>query len=277
MKLSFEFFPPKNAVSRKLFENTVERLKVFQPEYMSVTYGALGSQQNQTLEMVDYIQNMAGVEAAAHFTCIGSSLDKVHTFVADLQRLGVRRMVALRGDIPEGVETQEVLSDLKHASDLVAFMSEHYPDMHLSVAGYPEGHPEAVSLDEDLKQLKYKVDQGASVVITQLFFDNQFFIDFRNRARTLGLDCKIIPGIMPVTQYRMIERITQMCGVHIPKALSDFFAKDKSDEEVQSFAKEFTLKQCLDLKEQGVAEIHFYTLNQAKVVEDVCCHLKGDN
>lgn len=275
IKISFEFFPPKKAETLPAFYETVQRLKEFNPEFMSVTYGALGTNQDQTLDIVTTIQNQYAVDAAAHFTCIGSDESDVDQFVSALRAAGVTRMIALRGDIPDDVSKEDVLTRFMHASDLVAYVKDKYPDLYIAVAGYPESHPEAVSLNDDIQRLAEKVSLGADAVVTQLFFDNEVFLNFKEKARAAGVTVPIVPGIMPVTNYRMIERITQMCGVHVPDTMKKFFAADPTLEDTQKYALDFTLQQCQDLQRNGVEEFHFYTLNQARVIEDVCRVLQG--
>jgi methylenetetrahydrofolate reductase (NADPH) len=270
--LSFEFFPPKKEGTMKAFYETVQCLKTFDPTFMSVTYGALGTNQDKTLEIVKSIQNDYGVDTAAHFTCIGSDEEGVRQFISQLKEVGVSRMIALRGDIPSGVDKKDVLTRFSYASDLIAFIKNNYPELTLGVAGYPEGHPESTP-DDNLGHLAQKVSLGADFVVTQLFFDNTYFLRFRDKARAKGIKVPIIPGIMPITHYKMIERITQMCGVKIAPKIKEFFSKNPSDKEIKDFSGEFTLKQCENLLQEGADGFHFYTLNQVGVVENVCRRL----
>ena len=258
LKLSFEFFPPKTDSTTNHLKKTLKHLSTYHPVFMSVTYGALGSDQDRTLHWVDYIQNTMNINAMAHFTC-----------------LGVKNLMALRGDIPANNSHKNMLKDFNYASDLVSFVHQHYPHMNISVAGYPEKHPEAISLDKDLDYLKKKIDEGASRIVTQMFFNADYFLRFRDRCHQKGINCEIVPGIMPIIQYRMIEKITQMCGITIPRELIDFFELNHTEEVIHQFSLDYTLRQCIFLEKHGVDSFHFYTLNQIKVIEDICIYLTG--
>ncbi|OED37744.1 methylenetetrahydrofolate reductase [NAD(P)H] [PVC group bacterium (ex Bugula neritina AB1)] len=274
--LSLEFFPPKTEALLESLKKTLFRLKRYNPEYVSVTYGALGSNQEKSLSIVDHIQNKENIPTTAHFTCVGMSFEKAHAFLKELNSLGVSKVLALRGDIPSNVDLKSVFTDFRYASDLVSFISEKYPHFDIFVAGYPEKHPEAKSLETDIEHLKKKVDQGAKAVITQLFFDNDHFFRFRDKAQDLGIKCKIIPGIMPVTSYESIKKITQMCGVHLPKDLELFFSQDRNQQELDRFAVDFSLRQCEGLLEGGVDSFHLYTLNKLHVIENICAFLRKE-
>ena len=271
LSISFEFFPPKKQEEEPVFFQTVKNLKQFNPSFVSMTYGALGSNQDKSLQMIGKIKKEFNLEVLAHFTCIGTSYESVDNFVHKIDKIGSLNILALRGDIPEGVDTKDIFDDFNYAFDLVKYLKNKSCDMIIGVAGYPEAHIEAVSLDQDLEYLKQKQDAGADFIITQLFFDNNYFYDFCDKAIKMGINIPIIPGIMPVTNYKMIEKITQMCGVHISKEIMNFYSNENLNEQDQrKFAYEYLLKQTNELIDNNISNIHFYTLNKSGVVEQVC-------
>ncbi|MBI4180282.1 methylenetetrahydrofolate reductase [NAD(P)H] [bacterium] len=261
---SFEFFPPKTPEGeRKLYE-TVEVLRQHRPSFVSVTYGAGGSTRHKTVEIVSRIKKEIGIEAMAHLTCVGAARGEISSVLDHLKTEGIENVLALRGDPPQG-QTQFVAhaDGFRYASELVsAIRGDH--DFTIGVAGYPEGHVECGSRDEDLAHLKTKVDAGASFVITQLFFDNRDYFDFVKRARDIGIRVPIIPGIMPVTNYAQIRKFTQMCGAHLPKEMTDRLDAIHEDESaVQTYGVDHAVRQCQDLLDRGAPGIHFYTLNKS--------------
>ncbi|MBU0650939.1 methylenetetrahydrofolate reductase [NAD(P)H], partial [bacterium] len=271
--LSFEFFPPKREDQEPLFFETIGKLKEFNPSFVSVTYGAMGSNQEKSFEMVSKIRKDFDLTVLAHFTCIGTSTDNIRGYLDRLLSVGIDNVLALRGDIPEDLNKKDVLHDFNYAADLVRFIKENYgrEKFSIGVAGYPEGHPECDDLKQDLYFLKDKVDAGADYIITQLFFDNSKFYKFRDNAMKTGINVPILAGIMPIVSYKMIEKITQMCGCFIPEEILSFFNRnDISLEEQEKYAIDYMLKQCVDLKKNGVNNFHFYTLNKSGVVYDVC-------
>jgi len=269
---SFEYFPPKKQEQEESFFQTVEELNVFKPLFASVTYGAMGSNQEKSLRFVDHIQNTIKIETLAHFTCIGTTKENIDFFLEHLKKSGIYNILALRGDIPEGVKKDEVLQDFTYASDLVKYIKQKEKNrFSIGVAGYPEGHKETPDKKLYLEYLKRKVDEGADYIITQLFFENKFFFDFCNDARKAGINVPILPGIMPISNFKMIETITKMCGAKIPNSIIDFFSQqDISREDIDKFALENTFKQCKELVDNGFRHIHFCTLNKSSVVKDVC-------
>lgn len=268
--LSLEFFPPKNRAEWPDFFNTVERLKVLNPLFASVTYGAGGSTQNDTLEIVSRLAGDHGLVTMAHLTCIGAETEKLSIFLDQLMAAGVHNVLALRGDLPADA-SPEVFASLpfQNASDLVAFIRASHPGIGVGVAGYPETHPEAASADADLDFLKLKVEQGGDFIITQLFFDNADYFDFVRKARALGIDKPIIPGILPVVSLKVIQRIVSLCGAAIPPAyLQELEAADKEGgaEAVQEVGIAFARKQAQELLAGGAPGVHLYTLNRADAV-----------
>lgn len=276
--ISFEFFPPKTEeAEEKLFE-TVAQLKSLRPSFVSVTYGAMGSTRNNTLRIVSRIKKEAGIEAAAHLTCVGHTRDEIETILGDLQKSQVENIVALRGDPPKGeVKYKPLPGGLSHASDLVQFIRRHprfSKTFDLAVAGYPETHVECRDPKKDLEHLKYKVDQGADAVITQLFFDNRDYFDFVERAQAAGINIPIIPGIMPVTQGNQIEKFASMCGAKIPVLMKETILRCGEDQKaVEAFGVDYATGQCAELLRQGVPGIHFYTLNKSYATQQIAKNL----
>ncbi|MBI1977849.1 MAG: methylenetetrahydrofolate reductase [NAD(P)H] [Candidatus Omnitrophica bacterium] len=275
---SFEFFPPKTDEGEvKLFE-TVRHLKALNPSFVSVTYGAMGTTRANTIRIVERIKGEVGIEAAAHLTCVGHTRDEIEGVLGELCERGVENIVALRGDPPKGeTEYKPVPSGFKYAADLVRFIRKHPRfgnRFSLAVAGYPEGHIECPDKEEDLKHLKQKVNEGADAVITQLFFCNEDFFHFVDRARRIGIKIPIVPGIMPVTHGPQIQRFATMCGAKIPEVMQDAIQKFGEDQaSVEAFGIEHATKQCKDLLQNGVPGIHFYTLNKSHATERICLNL----
>lgn len=268
--LSLEFFPPKDRAEWPDFFATVERLKVLNPLFASVTYGAGGGTQNDTLEIVSRLAGDHGLVTMAHLTCIGAETEKLSIFLDQLVAAGVHNILALRGDLPVDTSPEVFASlPLQNASDLVAFIRRSHPEIGVGVAGYPETHPEAASAEADLDFLKLKVDQGGDFIITQLFFDNADYFDFVRKARALGIDKPIIPGILPVVSLKVIQRIVSLCGAAIPPAyLQELEAADQAGgaEAVQKVGIAFARKQAQELLAAGAPGVHLYTLNRADAV-----------
>jgi methylenetetrahydrofolate reductase (NADPH) len=268
--LSLEFFPPKDRAEWPAFFATVERLKVLNPLFASVTYGAGGSTQSDTLEIVARLAREYGLETMAHLTCVGADTAKLTTFLDQLVAVGVHNVLALRGDLPQDV-SPEIFAclPLQNASDLVAFIRATHPEIGVGVAGYPETHPEAASPDTDLSYLKLKIDQGGDFIVTQLFFDNQYYFDFVRKARALGITKPIIPGILPVVSLKVIQRIVALCGAAIPTPLlRKFEAADQRGgaAAVETVGVTFARKQVQELLAAGAPGVHLYTLNRADAV-----------
>lgn len=271
--ISLEFFPPKTREDWPVFFQTVQRLTDLKPLFASVTYGAGGSTNADSLEIVTRLQNDYGLETMAHLTCIGSTPDEIALFLNELKGAGVNNVLALRGDLPlEGTVDPPLLSSLQCASDLVSLIRSMFPAMGIGVAGYPEVHPEASSLEADLAFLKLKLDNGADFAITQLFFDNSLYHSFVKRARETGITKPIIPGILPVVSLKVIKRIVSLCGSSIP---SEFLAElEKADHAggaaaVQKVGVAYARLQAQELLKAGVPGVHIYTLNRAEVVLDL--------
>ena len=269
--ISFEFFPPKTqAGQEKLQEQQSLILKETRPEFFSVTYGAGGSTRQPTLETVFNTQSHTQIPTAPHLSCIGDSKSEIQDLLMLYKDKGIKRIVALRGDLPSGTGASR--GELPYAADLVAFIRETTGDhFTIEVAGYPEVHPEATSAAADLQNLKSKVNAGANSIITQYFFNIEAFADFANRCTQLGITVPIVPGIMPITNYEKLARFSTICGAEIPrwikKRLQDF--EDDSDS-LQQFGHEVVTRLCEQLITHQVSNFHFYTLNQAKPSLAIC-------
>ena len=263
--LSFEFFPPKDDIGFWDLYRTIESLKPLAPTYVSVTYGAGGQTRTKTLDLVARIKSDIGIESLAHLTCVGSTRDEIARVVDELKHRGITNILPLRGDPPKG-ETKFTPAEggFSFASELARFIRERHSDLCLGGACYPEGHPESPDRDRDLENLKHKVDAGVDFLITQLFFDNDDFFRFRDRAERIGISLPIVAGIMPILSVKQVKRFTQMCGAKIPKDLLRMIEAVEDDAEaVRHVGMYHSTQQCVNLLEQGVAGVHFYTLNRS--------------
>ncbi|SDB46901.1 5,10-methylenetetrahydrofolate reductase (NAD(P)) [Desulfonatronum thiosulfatophilum] len=266
-RISLEFFPPKDRALWPKFFETVERLRSLNPLFVSVTYGAGGSTQAATLDIVSTLKRDFDMEPMAHLTCVGACAEGLREFLDDLVRADVSNIMALRGDPPKGESTFTPSDDgFQHASDLVGFIAKNYQDFGVGVAGYPEGHPEAVGLEEDLRFLKAKLDLGGDFAVTQLFFDNKAYWDFMRKIRDVGIVKPIIPGIMPIFSLKFIQRITSMCGATLPEQfLKDLEQADArgGDAAVQEVGIRHAAQQIQDLLHNGAPGVHLYTMNRS--------------
>lgn len=263
--LSVEIFPPKSEKGDANLFKTLEELIGYQPAFVSCTYGAGGSTSKRTIELCKIIQDRFQTPATAHFTCVVSTREELIEWLKNASEAGINNIMALRGDPPEGQETF-IPADggLRYANELVALIREHFPKMGIGVAGYPEVHPDAVDAKTDLANLKRKVDAGADAVYTQLFFNNSCFHDFRERCVQAGIHCPIIPGIMPITEFKRIQRITAMCNSTLPVELKSKLESVQDDSTAQfEIGVEYAIKQCQELIDDGVPGIHFYALNRS--------------
>jgi methylenetetrahydrofolate reductase (NADPH) len=276
--ISFEFFPPKTPEGEKKLFQTVAELKNLAPSFVSVTYGAMGNTQANTLRIVEEIKYWIGLEVAAHLTCVAHSRSEIEKILMVLHEKGIENIVALRGDPPQG-ETQfkPPPHGFRYASELVRFIRRH-PTLgrafDLVVAGYPEGHPECRDKQKDLEHLKQKVNEGADAVVTQLFFDNHHYFDFVGRARKVGITVPIVPGIMPVTHGPQIEKFSRMCGAEIPRTIREAITRFGEDQaSITEFGIEYATRQCEELLGGGAPGLHFYTLNQSLATRQIFTNL----
>ncbi len=269
--LSVEVFPPRTENGDEELFRTLEELTCYQPAFVSCTYGAGGSTSKRTIELCEIIQNRLQSTATAHFTCVASTRDELIEWLRSASEAGITNIMALRGDPPAGQETfTPADGGLKHADELVSLIRKHFPDMGIGVAGYPEVHPESMDAETDLVNLKRKVDAGADAVYTQLFFNNAHFHNFRERCIQAGIHCPIIPGIMPITEFRRIQRITSMCKSEFPAELTSKLEAVQDDLEAQfEIGVEFAIRQCQELIDDGVPGIHFYALNRSQACKRI--------
>ena len=263
--LSFEIFPPKREEDTfTLIDKTIKKLASYEPDFMSVTYGALGNTLSNTAMIAKTIKDNTKAEPLAHLTCVASTRDKVDSVCDELQNYGVENILTLRGDIPKEADAP-LFSDFKHASDLASYIKNKY-DGKFGMAGacYPEKHPEAESITSDIEFLKVKQDAGMEFFNTQLFFDNEVFYHFLLKARKAGVTVPIIPGIMPVTNYNQINRMIQMSGCKVPLKLLNQFDRYKDDKDaIEEIGLIFTSYQILDLMANDVDGIHIYSMNKS--------------
>ena len=265
---SFEFFPPRNYQSILELGINVGQLLKLSPSFVSVTYGAGGSTQELSFDLVDYIQNKIGLTTMAHYTCINANKRKVEQDLQYLIDRKIENIMLLRGDLPaEG--SRGLDNDFLHASDLIP-IARSLDAFSIGAAGYPEGHQESRNMDEDVKWMKYKIDQGADFIITQMFFDNDLYFDFVDRARKANITKRIIPGIMPITNYKQINKFSKMSGATIPEAIVQKFEPVQDDPKTMySIGVELAIEQCVDLLKRGAPGLHFYTLNKSRATVDI--------
>jgi methylenetetrahydrofolate reductase (NADPH) len=267
---SFEFFPPKDEISAVDFGINVGQLMRLSPSFVTVTYGAGGSNQHKTFDLVNYLQNKIGLTTVAHYTCVNASKKKIIQDLNFLQSIHIENLMLLRGDPPKGEDIFIAPEDgFKHASDLISFVDNNY-DFVKAGACYVEKHPEAHSFEEDIANLKIKVDAGTELLISQLFFKNQYYFNFVKQAREAGISSRIIPGIIPITSYKQIERFTQMSGTQIPPELSVRLEEHKNNpSKTYQIGVDYTISQCRELLAAGAPGIHFYTLNKSRAAVEI--------
>ena len=261
---SFEFFPPRTKNGEKLLKSTLDQLSQMQPDFVSVTYGAGGSTREKTEKIVLEISNKYNLEVMPHLTCMGHSHQDIRNMLKKYQDNGITNILALRGDLPkEDSPWQLVEGGPEHAIDIVEIASE-FENLTIGVAGFPEKHPEAESLDKDISYLKAKVDAGADFVVSQLFFKNDLYFDYVAKARRAGVTIPILPGIMPVTKLEQLERFREICGCYIPHELEDSLRKEEDPKYIEEIGLAYCAAQCSDLLSRGAPGIHLYTLNQSR-------------
>lgn len=270
--LSLEFFPPRDETGATRLMIAAGQLAPLAPRYVSVTFGAGGSTRDGTLNTVRQLLAL-GMDAAPHLSCIGATRDSLREILQAYRDLGVRRLVALRGDLPSGMGPG--LGEFRYASDLVTFIREETGDwFHLEVAAYPEMHPQASSPDDDLRHFVAKMRAGANSAITQYFFNADAYFDFVDRARAVGVTTPIVPGIMPITNHSQLVRFSEACGAEVPRWIRlrlAAFGDDRAS--IRAFGQDVVAGLCQRLIEGGAPGLHFYTLNQAEAVRGICSQL----
>jgi len=274
LSVSFEFFPPKTQTMEETLWRSIERQAPIEPRFVSVTYGAGGSTRERTHATVKRVLDETPLTPAAHLTCVDATRRQVDEVARRYHQAGVRHIVALRGDAPDNQSRFTPHPEgYRNAADLVAGL-KRVADFELTVGAYPEVHPDARSADDDLDNLKAKLDAGASRAITQFFFDSDVYFRFLDRARAAGISAPIIPGILPVTNFAAVQRFSATCGATVPAWMAELFeGLDDSPDTRQLVAATVAAEQCLQLKQQGVTEFHFYTLNRAELTVAICHRL----
>ena len=269
--VSFEFFPPHAERMEATLWDSIERLAPLEPRFVSVTYGADGSTRDRTHKAVKRIVEETRLTAAPHLTCVGATREEVDEIARDYWDMGVRHLVALRGDPLPGEAFYSPYDDgYAYASDLVAGL-KRVADFDITVAAYPEVHPEARDPLSDLDNLKRKIDAGASRAITQFFFDTDVFLRFRDLAAVAGIESAIVPGILPITRFPQLERFASRCGANVPQWLRERFAGLEDDAETrQMIAASVAIDQVHTLQAEGLSEFHFYTLNRSELTFAIC-------
>jgi methylenetetrahydrofolate reductase (NADPH) len=272
---SFEFFPPKTEAGERNLYQALAELRTLEPSFVSVTYGAGGSTRSKTIEIVKRIREHYGLEAMAHFTCVGATVAELRATLDEMREAGIDNVLALRGDPPAGEERWiKTEGGLEYSRELVELIDADYP-FAIGAACFPETHIHADSPEADLEHLVEKVGAGVDFLITQLFLDNSFYFDFLRRARAAGVTVPIIPGVMPITRVGQIEKMAAMCGSAIPEPLrAELHARGEDTEAVLDFGVAYATLQCAELLAAGAPGIHFYTLNRSPATRAILSALK---
>jgi methylenetetrahydrofolate reductase (NADPH) len=274
--LSFEYFPPKTEVG---FDNLMKRLASMSdmnPEWIDVTFGAGGSTKDRTLEICEFAYQKRGLNVMMHLTCTNMNRSDIDYVLNRMKSIGLRNVLALRGDPPAGTyEWTQAKDGFSHAVDLVRYIRSTYGDYFcIGVAGYPEGHADCESFESDLAFLKAKVEAGADVIITQLFYDTSLFFKFVERLRAMGLTIPVIPGIMPIMSLASLKRMASMCRVRVPDhIIQDLESIQENDEAVKEYGVQLAVKMCHELIAEQVAGLHIYTMNNEEIVRKIVSHL----
>lgn len=273
--LSFEVFPPKKDGEFEAAFEVLDALGTLKPDFISVTYGAGGSRSGKTVEIASYIQNTLQIDALAHMTCVGSRREDLLKVCRELEEKNIRHVLALRGDRPRDMTDEQFHSrDFAHASDMTAFLKEH-SSLHIAGACYPEKHYECFSMETDLQNLRRKQDAGAEFFITQLFFDNDAFYSFREKAAAKGIILPICAGIMPITSAKQLGTTISLSGSSVPKALADLIAAyGDSPEDMRRAGIDYAIRQIQDLQENHADGIHIYTMNKPKVAMEIVAGIR---
>ena len=273
---SFEFFPPKTEDGERNLYAALGELRSMEPAFVSVTYGAGGTTRDKTIDIVKRIKAEHGMEAMAHFTCVGATVSDLRATLDEMRACGIENVLALRGDPPAGEEEwTKTEGGLEYSRELIEMLAADYPEFAIGAAGFPETHIHAVGPDEDLGYTKAKVDAGARFLVTQLFFDNQVYFDYVGRARAIGIEVPIIPGVMPIGNAKQIERMATMSGSDIPPGLrAALELRAEQPEATRDFGVAFATLQCAELLRGGAPGIHFYTLNRSPATRAILSALR---
>lgn len=271
---SFEFFPPKTPEGEESLYKTVTELKKLEPDYVSVTYGAMGNTRGKTFEIVEKIQKEHGITGMAHLTCVASSQDQIKDILIELKKRGIENIMALRGDAAIGeTEFKRPVDGFASALELVTFIKKTDPNFCLGNACYPEGHIQFKNESAEIDYLKKKVDAGADFLVTQMFFENAYYFRYLEKIRAAGINLPVIPGIMPITNFKQIKRFTEMCAVEIPR-LMVLKLEQANECDTEDIGIERAIEQCRELIQNGAPGIHFYTLNKSKATQDILIALR---
>ena len=269
--LSFEVFPPKKDEEFDNAYQIIQELGKLNPDFISCTYGAGGSRAGKTIDITSFIQKELHIDAIAHITCVGFTKEDLQKNCNALKEAGINHVLALRGDRPQTMTDEQFNNrEFYYAADLVHYLKEH-TDLQISGACYPEKHFESPSFEEDLRHLREKVDAGVSSLISQMFFDNNYFYRFLDRARSLGINVPIHAGIMPITTAKQLGTTVSLSGSSVPKELADLIATYGDDkEDMRKAGVDYAVRQIRDLKEHGVDGIHIYSMNKVKTTKEIC-------
>ncbi|WP_285906867.1 methylenetetrahydrofolate reductase [Pseudodesulfovibrio pelocollis] len=276
--ISLEFFPPKERDAWPGFFEVVEKLKVLGPLFASVTYGAGGGTQDNTLEIATRMRRDHGIEPIVHLTSVGASADRLDAFLASLTEAGIENVLALRGDPPRGQEDFDFSTqEFRYATDVIEFICRRYPNICVGGAAYPEPHPESPSIQSDLDMVNLKVAKGARFLVTQLFFDNRLYFDYVTRLRAMGADVPVVPGVLPIMSLRSAKFILGLCGAAIPGKFLSALEKaneEGGDEAVYALGIDYAIRQAQQLIDGGAPGVHLYTLNRAEACLEIGKNLK---
>lgn len=271
-QISLEFFPPKGNAPQDKFWLAIDNLAALKPQFMTVTYGAGGSTRDWTLQTSSAIQSRTGINTAAHLTCVNTMKDGIHDIARTLWENGVKHIVALRGDIPD-IDAPLNYNDKSYyhyANELIAGLRLLH-DFEISVAAYPEKHPEAPSIESDIIRLRDKCNAGAARAITQFFFDNDVYYRFLDKCTATGITTPIVPGLLPIVDFKRMQRVAATCQANVPQWLHDKFSGlDNNPDEARKVSEEIIIKQTQDLLDHGINHVHFYTLNRADLTAAAC-------
>lgn len=272
--ISFEIFPPKNDETGEKLDKLIEHLAVlkkYNPAFISLTYGAGGTTQSSSLGIIKRVQKELNLNVMPHFTCVGAKKAQIKEYLNEITELGIKNILALRGDIPEGMDAKDF--DFHYANELVKFIKSE-TNLSIGVAGYPEGHIACDDFFVDLDNLKRKVDEGADVIYTQMFFDNDKFFNFVQLARDSGIQIPIIPGILPISGYNQLDKMLSMARVSVPQSLRNRLEKYKDNpDDIKKLGIEFASYQCQQLIDSKICGLHFYTLNSSTALSQILDNL----
>ncbi len=273
LTMSFEIFPPKTKEGEDKLFDELNILATYNPAFISVTYGAGGSTRDKTLDLAEKIRDKYVIDPLIHFTCVGANREEIREYIDKVSSMNFKNILALRGDPPKGeANFVPAKNGFNYVNELIEFIKS-IDDFSIAVAGYPEKHPEASSLDEDIDNLKKKIDAGGEIIFTQLFFDNNAFLRYVEKARSKNIVVPIVPGIMPVTSESQIKRFTEMCGAAIPKKLSEKLEKCNNETDVCKIGIEYSIEQCNELLKNDIPGFHFYPLNKSEFVKTIIDNL----